>query len=171
MPTTPNTPQSTQQTKRKLLETSPEETNMNEKPVGNMEVGELMDLMKTTMNCLLEEKLSNLPTKQDIEELKTGMAMAASEISDLKAENRKLKEELEILKLKLREDENNMIWLEHNIAPYRNVVPYSLSVFQLISGRLSYPSMPALRSLFRKLLFPFPLSSTVEHEHMSTCIY
>lgn len=60
---------------------------MAKKPVGNMEDSELLDLMKSTMNSLLEEKLENLPTKQDIDEVKIGIAQASIENAELKSTN------------------------------------------------------------------------------------
>lgn len=104
-----------QQTKRRLNETSPEDRNMSKKPVGNMEVGELMEMMKLTMNSLLEEKLENLPTKKDLESIKSDINNVCEEIGTLKSENIKLKEEIGCLKHKIEEDENNIRWLEHQI--------------------------------------------------------
>lgn len=52
-----------------------------------MEDSELLDLMKSTMNSLLEEKLENLPTKQDIDEVKIGIAQASIENAELKSTN------------------------------------------------------------------------------------
>lgn len=102
------------QAKRKLKETSPEE-NMAKKPVGNMDVDDLMNLMKTTMNSLLEEKLQNLPTKTDFDEIKSEITLAATEIGALRTENVKLKAEIEKLKDMREEDANNIRWLEHQI--------------------------------------------------------
>lgn len=96
--------------KRKLSETSPEE-KMAKKPVGNMDVGELMNLM----NTLFEKKLQNLPTKADLDEVKSEITLAAAEMGALRTENKKLKEEIEELKNKREEDANNIRWLEHQI--------------------------------------------------------
>lgn len=80
-----------------------------------MDVGELMQMMRTTMNTLLEEKLENLPTKKDLEDVKSEITVVAAEMGALKAENEKLKEEVEMLKNMRREDEANIKWLEHQI--------------------------------------------------------
>lgn len=64
--------------------------------VGNMEVSELLDQMKSTKNSLLEENLQNLPTMQNIDEVKVGIAQACVEIAELKSENAKLKDEIDI---------------------------------------------------------------------------
>ncbi|XP_059224641.1 uncharacterized protein LOC131997617 [Stomoxys calcitrans] len=113
----PNTPvaSTSQQTKRKIGETSPENNNMAKKPVGSMEVSELMEIMKFTMNNILEEKIKNLPTKQDMEDVKAGISFATSEIANLKTENIQLKQEVELLKNKLEESDRNVAWLEHQI--------------------------------------------------------
>lgn len=100
--------------KRKISEISPEE-NMAKKPVGNMDITDLMNMMKTTMNTLLEEKLQNLPTKSDLDEVKSEITLASAEIGALRTENKKLKEEIQELKDMRREDVNNIRWLEHQI--------------------------------------------------------
>lgn len=115
LPRSPVSNNESQQTKRRLIETSPEKGNMAKKPVGNMDVGELMQMMRTTMNTLLEEKLENLPTKKDLEDVKSEITVVAAEMGALKAENEKLKEEVEMLKNMRREDEANIKWLEHQI--------------------------------------------------------
>lgn len=105
----------TQQTKRKLAETSPDFGKMAKKPVGNMDVEELMNIMKLTMNNLLEEKLESLPTKSDIEEVKAGIASTSAELVELREENRKLKEEINILQNNHKESEEEIKWLENQI--------------------------------------------------------
>lgn len=109
------TANSTPQTKRKLAETSPEFETMAKKPVGNMDVEELMYIMKTTMNTLLEEKLESLPTKKDIEDIKSGIASTNAELADLRAENSILKQEIEELRNSREEDANTIRWLEYQI--------------------------------------------------------
>lgn len=88
---------------------------MAKKSVGNMEVEELMSVMKSTMNNLLEEKIANLPSKTDIEEIKSGIALNSKEINELRQENIKLKEEIATLKHVQEEDKSTIRWLEHQI--------------------------------------------------------
>lgn len=80
-----------------------------------MEVEELMSVMKSTMNNLLEEKIANLPSKTDIEEIKSGIALNSKEINELRQENIKLKEEIATLKHVQEEDKSTIRWLEHQI--------------------------------------------------------
>lgn len=160
MPKTPTTNEqhSSQQTKRKLMETSPEIINMAKKPVGNMEVGELMSMMKITMNSILEEKLENLPTKQDMEEVKAGIVLASSEIADLKAENKKLKEEIEILKRKMELDGANLRWFEHQINNTKlifkeipNEKPVLNAVLKICTENLKItPKIISAKTIFQK---------------------
>lgn len=150
--------QTTQQTKRKLQETSPEYQNMSKKPVGNMEVSDLVELMKCTMSELLEDKLQNLPTKQDIEEVKAGISWATSEISDLKAENAKLKMELELLKNKIENNDRSIRWLENQVSNTKlvfkgivNEKPAINPVVKLCTEKLQItPAIKSAKTIFER---------------------
>lgn len=131
---------------------------MAKKPVGNMDVSDLMELMKTTMNGLLEEKLANLPTKQDIEEVKDGVLAAKAEIAQLKAENQMLKDEISTLRVKMQEGEDSLRWLEHQISNSRlifkgisNIKPPLNAVMQICTERLNIsPTITSARTIFER---------------------
>lgn len=121
------------QTKRKLIETSPEVEMAAKKPVGSMDVGELMNVLKSTMNNLLEEKLENLPTKKDIDEVKEGIASTRAELMELREENKKLKEEIEALKNTQKEYGETIKWLEHQVKNNKLLfkgIPYEKSAIE-----------------------------------------
>ncbi|XP_059217473.1 uncharacterized protein LOC131994683 [Stomoxys calcitrans] len=131
---------------------------MSKKPVGNMEVSDLVELMKCTMSELLEDKLQNLPTKQDIEEVKAGISWATSEISDLKAENAKLKMELELLKNKIENNDRSIRWLENQVSNTKlvfkgivNEKPAINPVVKLCTEKLQItPAIKSAKTIFER---------------------
>ena len=76
--------------KRKIIEISPESQETNR----TMEANDLIQLIKDTINTNLNEKLQTLPSKADIEEIKTQIGTVSTEVKAIKLENQQLKEEL-----------------------------------------------------------------------------
>lgn len=97
------------QTKRSHHELSPE----NESDfVGKVKTIDLMNMIKETINNNLDEKLKNVATKSDMEEIKYEIGAVNKEILALKSENIQLKEEIAILKREKEVTTKNLIWLE-----------------------------------------------------------
>lgn len=92
--------------KRPLKETSPDDLNQadSQEQVGNMNVSDLMLLMTSSLAGLLDDKLKNLPTKGDIEGIKTEMGVLSSKVAELTEENHALKEK--ILKLEAQREQD-----------------------------------------------------------------
>lgn len=68
-----------------------------------------MRRMNALMNNVLDDKLSNLPTKDDFAELKTKMKDLKVEIQQLNEENELLKIELQVLKDEKRKDHRELM--------------------------------------------------------------
>lgn len=92
--------------KRKLGELSPDV--VEEYPVGKMSVKDLMILMSD----LMDKKLLNLPTKQDIEEIKTNVNELSDKIETLQSENKVLKDEVKYLREQREKDYQQVIYLQ-----------------------------------------------------------
>lgn len=98
-----------QQAKRKNIELSPDmETDL----VGNMKITDLMNVIKETITLSLDEKMKNLSTKADMEEIKQEIGAVNTELLSLRKENLELKEEIAILKKEKQVDRKNVLWLE-----------------------------------------------------------
>lgn len=93
--------------KRKLGNMSPNKNDM-EISVGTMAVTELMTLMST----LMDDKLKNIPTKQDIDEIKTNVNDLGSKIDHLKTENEVLKNEIKQLRDEKEKDHYQIMYLQ-----------------------------------------------------------
>jgi len=63
----------------------------------------------------LAESLKNVATKDDVEELKQGMASVNQEIDSLRAENKELKERVLLLERELLDNDKNAAWIEKQI--------------------------------------------------------
>lgn len=94
--------------KRKFTELSPEKLT----GINNMDAGDLIKLIKDTINSNLDEKLKSLPTKADLEEIKTEIS---SDLNALRNENTNLKQELEKVKQENENTKKDLIWLENQI--------------------------------------------------------
>lgn len=73
--------------KRKLLEISPEKMEDN---VGSMSANDLLQMMTTLLDKKFDEKLQNLPTKNDMLDLKEDINDVKTEVSRLSTENKRL---------------------------------------------------------------------------------
>ena len=93
--------------KRKLGNISP---NKNDAviSVGTMAVTELMTLMST----LMDDKLKNIPTKQDIDEIKSNVNDLGSKFDHLKSENEFLKSEIKQLRDEKEKDHHQIMYLQ-----------------------------------------------------------
>lgn len=96
--------------KRKIIEISPES---QEATKHTMETNDLIQLIKDTINANLNEKLQTLPTKADIEEIKTQIGTVSTEVNTIKLENQQLKEELVKVKKENEDQKRNIRWLEN----------------------------------------------------------
>ena len=105
-----------QAAKRKFLETSPDfvESSPN-LSVGSMSANELMAIMKNSMASLLDDRLENLATKQDIHYVKNRVDSLTDKINLLVAENDTLKAEIKNLKDEKSEDRRRILFLENQI--------------------------------------------------------
>lgn len=101
---------STQNSKRKHLETSPNKGVAD--LVGNVEVTHLMALMTESMEKIMNEKLKNLATKHDMEEIKQQINEVDGKVDNkfevLKMENEALKMEIEALKNDRQRDQQQI---------------------------------------------------------------
>lgn len=107
-----------QPAKRSHTELSPETT---------METNDLIKLIRDTINKNLDEKLKELPTKADIEEIKVEIGAVNSEVTNLRLENKQLKEELDKVKKESDENIRDLNWLQHQIQS-RNIFIRGLNV-------------------------------------------
>lgn len=106
-------PNTTQQAKRRNVELSPEkEINL----VGSMKITELMSVIKDAINNSLDEKLINLATKSDIDDIKNDIGVVNNDVAALRKENIQLKKEIDNLKREKIEDRKNLIWLNNQIC-------------------------------------------------------
>lgn len=106
-----------QNPKRKFNETSPE--NM-EKPdeVGKMSANELINLMSS----VLDEKLKDMATKNDVKEVKEDMREVKSEVTRLADENKVLHEEVLKLKEERENDQKRMKQLEDGLGKKKIII-------------------------------------------------
>lgn len=119
--TPPANPTATQQTinvqsaKRNRNELSPNiETERAVTPTGLSQI-ELIELISSTINSNLDEKLKTLSTKEDIEEVKVEINSISSEINQLRTENQKLKEELRYVRRECEENKKDLMWMHEHI--------------------------------------------------------
>lgn len=106
---TPNT----QQAKRKQSELTPEEmSNAGACSLpANMQLNDIVSIIQGSIQTVLDEKLKNLSTKADIEEVKQTMQDCCSQVGHLKMENEALKEEVKILKFEHQKDHQELMRL------------------------------------------------------------
>ncbi|XP_058983909.1 uncharacterized protein LOC131804762 [Musca domestica] len=98
-----------QSAKRTLTETSPDEMpGSSKKLVGNIQVSDLMNMMQKSMEGIMDEKLKNLATKSDFEDIKTNVAEIDKKCEDLKNENEILRSEINKLKAERERDNENL---------------------------------------------------------------
>lgn len=114
------TSQSIPTVKRKLIETSPENLQVQpaksvDKLVGDMTVMDLMGTIQSAMATLLDDKLKNFPTKTDLEGVTTQMSSMSSQLRELTLENQNLKEQLKQLSAEKEKDRQAIIWLEDQV--------------------------------------------------------
>ncbi|XP_037961125.1 uncharacterized protein LOC119690188 [Teleopsis dalmanni] len=97
--------------KRMLKETSPEqqESMVVKNSVGNMQLSDLMSVLSN----LLDDKLQNVATKKDLEDIKAKMGNINHKVENLAKENSELKKELEKLK---REREHEQLEIDRLIS-------------------------------------------------------
>lgn len=107
-----------QSAKRKLMETSPE----NSATVGNMQTTELIKLMNETMSKLLDSKLENLPTKSDLVEVRNTIEGVQNEVQRLTAENDELRSEVKFLKESKEADNRRMERLEEELGRKKLII-------------------------------------------------
>lgn len=109
---------SIQQTpKRRLVETSP--TDMGN--VVNMDANALMEMMHGSIAKLLDEKLKNLPTKDDLDEVKTEVKLFTSKIDEISKENQMLRERVRVLEQDKSKDHATIVRLEEHMKR-KNIV-------------------------------------------------
>uniref|UniRef100_A0A1I8PKZ3 Uncharacterized protein n=1 Tax=Stomoxys calcitrans TaxID=35570 RepID=A0A1I8PKZ3_STOCA len=107
-----------QKVKRKLMETSPDNTAM----VGNLSTAELMSMMQQSMSQLLDKKLENLPTKTDILDIKCSMEGVKEDIKRLTTENEVLKTEIKALREAKEEDSKRLQKLENQLGRTKLII-------------------------------------------------
>lgn len=100
--------------KRKIIETSPESQEVLQR---KMEANDLVQLIRDTINTNLDEKLKTLPTKADLEEIKTQIGTVNTEVNALKIENQQLREELVKVKKENEDNKKDIAWLENQVRP------------------------------------------------------
>lgn len=98
-----------QTAKRKHTEFSPETNKVTDK---SMDTTELVNLIRNTINANLDERLKELPTKADLNEIK---AEINSEVYALRLENKCLKEELTKVKKENEDNKRDIAWLENQV--------------------------------------------------------
>lgn len=106
MDQTPNS----QSAKRNREDTSPNSAD-NGSAVGTLSVKDLMSLMSS----LMDEKLTNIPTKKDIEDIKTNVGELSTKFDGLKLENEYLKKEVTELKFEREKDHQQINYLQEHI--------------------------------------------------------
>lgn len=106
MDQTPNS----QSAKRNREDTSPNSAD-NGSAVGTLSVKDLMSLMSS----LMDEKLINIPTKKDIEDIKTNVGELSTKFDGLKLENEYLKKEVTELKFEREKDHQQINYLQEHI--------------------------------------------------------
>lgn len=99
--------------KRKLSETSPEKKQTIKKM--NIETTDLISIIKNTINSNLDEKLKNLPTKDDIEEIRKEITSVSTLINSLQNENLELKQKLDEVTRENNEVKRQINWLKSQI--------------------------------------------------------
>ena len=100
---------SEQAAKRKFNETSPDMA------VGSMSANELMMIMNSSMATLLDDRMENLATKQDIQYVKNKVDSLSEKINLLVVENEALKKEVLLLKEEKCEDRRRILLLENQL--------------------------------------------------------
>lgn len=80
----------------------------SKKLVGNIQVSDLMNMMQKSMEGIMDEKLKNLATKSDFEDIKTNVAEIDKKCEDLKNENEILRSEINKLKAERERDNENL---------------------------------------------------------------
>lgn len=104
-----NMAESSQTPKRSCHELSPD--GAANSSVGKMAIEDLM----TQMSSLMDEKLKNIPTKQDVEEIKATVGDLSDKMDVLKTENDSLRAEVEQLKVEKEKDHHTITFLEDHI--------------------------------------------------------
>lgn len=94
--------------KRKSDVLSPDGAARN--AVGQMAINDLMVFMSN----LMDEKLVNLPTKKDFEEIKTNVHELSGKIDKLQSENQALKEEVKQLKEENEKENKQILFLQEH---------------------------------------------------------
>ncbi|XP_065355374.1 uncharacterized protein LOC135949851 [Calliphora vicina] len=103
--------------KRKINEISPEKT-ATQNEVGKMSTSELIDLMAK----IFDDKLKNMPTKNDILEVKENIMEVKSEVRKLADENKVLEDEIKNLKKEREEDQKRMRRLEEALGRKKLII-------------------------------------------------
>lgn len=104
----------TQNPKRKCNETSPEICTQ----MINITKNDLIE----TMSTLLDEKLKNLPTKNDFLEIKENVNEIKSDVSRLENENSTLKDELKQLRESQEKDRRRLQQIEEDLSRKKLIV-------------------------------------------------
>lgn len=102
-----------QAAKRKIVEIDPENREAGNDLTGNMNIDDIVKLIKTTIITNLDEKLNNLPTKKDLEDVKNEIS---SEVNTLRLENKNLKEEMAKIKKENDENKKDIQWLQNQVT-------------------------------------------------------
>lgn len=110
-----------QNSKRRLVEISPETAKTND-IIGNIHTTELMALMTNSLSALLDEKMINLPTKDDLEGVKQHINEVKTEVYMLKVENRELKDEVIKLKESRDADQRRLRQIEEDLGKKKLIV-------------------------------------------------
>lgn len=117
------TPKTTPQVKRKCTEISPEKMSSGESNVlaGNMQLTDIINIIQGSITSVLDEKLKNLSTKDDVVEIKQTMQDCCSQIGNLRMENEALREEVNTLKAERKKDHQDLMRLVER-SKSKNVV-------------------------------------------------
>lgn len=148
----------TEPTKRTSGCLSPLAEGVTKKAVGDMAVGDLLSMMQTSMTTILEQKMANLATKSDIEDLTSKITAATAEMDEIRTENKNLKEEIKWLKEMRHEDSNNIKWLEYQVKNTKLIfkglesnIPPIESVSKVCAENLKLnPNIISSRKLFTR---------------------
>lgn len=155
--------------KRKLQELSPESA---ENKCGNMDINDLVKLIKDTINTNLDERLKDLSTKSDLDDVKSEIS---SEVNALRMENKHLKEEMAKMKKENEENKKDIKWLENQVKTnklfikglYSAKEPFT-EVRNFFKDKLQIePNIQAVRKIFDKnekmsVVVEFESSQSVE---------
>lgn len=109
--------------KRKYTEVSPEKMSAEGQVglPGNLGLTDIVEIINRSIRSILDEKLVNLSTKDDIDGVKKTMEDCCSQIGQLKMENESLKEEVKILKSERKKDHQDLMRLVEK-SKRKNVV-------------------------------------------------